>query len=381
MSDIIKAEGKLMKILILGSGRIGSTIAKLLFHSGDFHVTLASRNAETLKSLSVKTSFDTVIMDVDKEEIFPRLKGFDLVISALSFYQNVKIARSALKAGISYFDLTEDRETTKVIMEIAKEAKAGQIFMPQCGLAPGFIDILGYGLSRQFDKIRSIKMRVGALPLYPTNQLKYNLSWSTDGLINEYCKECEIIHDGKKINVLPLEGMEHFSLDGVEYEAFNTSGGLGTLCSTLQGKVEEMSYKTVRYKGHRFLIDFLLNGLQMKNKRTLLKELLESSIPMSTQDLVLIFCAVNGWIDGQLRQVSYATKLYHKKVYDEEFSAIQISTAAGICTAVDLFREGKLPSSGFIRQENIDLEEFLNNRFGTFYKDASPLGTIMQELS
>ena len=94
-------------------------------------------------------------------------------------------------------------------------------------------------------------MRVGALPQFPTNALTYNLTWSTDGLINEYCNPCEAIHDGERMHVLPLEGIEHFSLDGVRYEAFNTSGGLGTLCDTLDGRVRELNYKTIRYQGHR----------------------------------------------------------------------------------------------------------------------------------
>ena len=79
-------------------------------------------------------------------------------------------------------------------------------------------------------------MRVGALPQFPTNALNYNLTWSTDGLINEYCNPCEAIHEGKLIEVLPLEGIEQFSLDGITYEAFNTSGGLGTLCETLPAR-------------------------------------------------------------------------------------------------------------------------------------------------
>ena len=79
-------------------------------------------------------------------------------------------------------------------------------------------------------------MRVGALPVFPTNALKYNLTWSTDGLINEYCNPCESIRDGELIEVPALEELEAFSLDGVEYEAFNTSGGLGTLCETLKAR-------------------------------------------------------------------------------------------------------------------------------------------------
>ena len=120
-------------------------------------------------------------------------------------------------------------------------------------------------------------MRVGALPQFPTNELKYNLTWSTDGLINEYCNPCEAIHDGKSIDVLPLEGLEHFSLDGVDYEAFNTSGGLGTLCETLEGQVRELNYKTVRYPGHRDLMAFLMNELRLSERRELLKDILENA--------------------------------------------------------------------------------------------------------
>ena len=85
--------------------------------------------------------------------------------------------------------------------------------------------------------VRLLSETLGALPQFPTGALKYNLTWSTDGLINEYCNSCDAIHEGRRIDVLPLEGFEHFSLDGVRYEAFNTSGGLGTLCESLDGKV------------------------------------------------------------------------------------------------------------------------------------------------
>src|SRR5690606_1904430 len=138
--------------------------------------------------------------------------------------------------GTHYFDLTEDVHATKTIMELAKDAKTA--FMPQCGLAPGFIGIAARSLAARFDSVREVKMRVGALPEFPTNSLKYNLTWSVDGLVNEYCHPCEAIRNGRLQLVQPMEGLEHFSLDGVEYEAFNTSGGLGTLCDTLSGKVE-----------------------------------------------------------------------------------------------------------------------------------------------
>jgi saccharopine dehydrogenase-like NADP-dependent oxidoreductase len=209
-------------------------------------------------------------------------------------------------------------------------------------------------------------MRVGALPQFPTNALKYNLTWSTDGLINEYCNPCEAIHDGALREVLPLEGLEHFSVDGVRYEAFNTSGGLGTLCETLAGSVRELNYKTIRYLGHRDYMAFLLNELQLNADRELLKGILERAVPVTFQDVVVIFCTVSGWKGDLLMQVSDARKVYSGNVLGQNWSAIQLTTAAGVCVMVDLFRQKKL-GEGFVRQESVTLDTFLENRFGEHY--------------
>jgi saccharopine dehydrogenase-like NADP-dependent oxidoreductase len=210
-------------------------------------------------------------------------------------------------------------------------------------------------------------MRVGALPQFPANALKYNLTWSTDGLINEYCNPCEAIHEGKLTELLPLEGLEQFSLDGIDYEAFNTSGGLGTLCETLDGKVESLNYKTVRYPGHREVIKMLLADLRLRDRRALLKDVLETAIPITHQDVVLIFVVVTGWRENRLTQESYAKKIYAREIGGKLMSAIQITTAAGICAMVDLHGMGKLPAAGFIKQEQANLGDFLANRFGKYY--------------
>ncbi len=173
-----------------------------------------------------------------------------------------------------------------------------------------------------------------------------------------------------RIEVLPLEGLEHFSLDGIDYEAFNTSGGLGTLCETLDGKVRTLDYKTVRYTGHRDLVAFLVNSLRLSERRGILKDVLENSVPITLQDVVLVFVTVTGWKDGHLLQVSDARKIYHKDIAGEHWSAIQVTTAAGICAVVDLHREGKLPKKGFVKQEQVTLGDFLVNRFGKYYEKA-----------
>src|SRR5262249_40103679 len=163
---------------------------------------------------------ETLKLDVaDAGALASAMRDRDSVVSALTFAMNPTIARAALERGLSYFDLTEDVTTTHTIKQVAQQAKPGQIFMPQCGLAPGCVSIAAYHLARDFDRLAEVRLRVGALPQFPTNEMKYNLTWSTDGLINEYGNPCEAIHEGKMIEVLPLEGLEHFSLDGVDYEA------------------------------------------------------------------------------------------------------------------------------------------------------------------
>ncbi len=187
-------------VVILGAGKIGRGIARLLHLSGHYDVLVGDVSEAALASLAQETPVATKVLDVTQhDELVACFAGRQAVLSACSFDQNQGIAVAALKAGVSYYDLTEDVATTHAVRSIAECAAPGQIFMPQCGLAPGFIGILANDLCQRFERLDRVKMRVGALPLYPTNLLKYNLTWSTDGLINEYCNPCDAIRDGKLV--------------------------------------------------------------------------------------------------------------------------------------------------------------------------------------
>ena len=356
------------RVLLLGAGKIGRMIARLLVDSGDYRVIVGDVSPAALERIASRVGVGTLTVNADSpEELARALADCDSVISALSFFYNPRVAEAALAAGASYFDLTEDVATTRRVREIAERAADGQIFMPQCGLAPGFISIVAQHLTHRFEKLDSVRMRVGALPLFPTGALKCNLTWSTDGLINEYCNPCDAIHDGHRVELLPLEGYEQFSLDGVWYEAFNTSGGLGTLCDSLEGRVRELDYKTVRYLGHCTSVKLLVNELRLGQRRDVLKDILESAVPITFQDVVVTFCAVTGWRNGQLVQMTDARKVYHRQISGENWSAIQMTTAAGVCAVLDLFAGGNLPRRGFVRQEQVDFDAFLANRFGQHY--------------
>lgn len=354
------------RVCVVGAGKIGQTIAAFLSRSSNYSVTVADRDFAALKSIE-QTDIDVLQLNVeDAQTVANALTGFDAVISAAPFFLTAIIAEGAKKAGAHYFDLTEDVASTDIVRKLSENSDT--VFMPQCGLAPGFVGIAGAHLAREFDEIETLSLRVGALPLYPTNALKYNLTWSTDGLINEYCNSCDAVIDGKLGKAAPLEDLETISFDGVDYECFNTSGGLGTLAEALEGKARSVSYRTIRYPGHRDIIKLLLNDLGLVRRRDILKEVFETALPRTTQDVVLVFCTATGTQNGSFRELSFINKTAARQINGRNWSAIQITTAAGVTGVVDLVRQGTLPQSGFVSQEQVRLPEFLATEFGELYQ-------------
>ena len=353
-------------VAVIGAGKIGSTIADLLSRSGDYRVTVADRSADQLARLETLAPVETVELDVaDGRGLERLLQGKFAVLSAAPYHLTTKVAQAAKTSGAHYLDLTEDVASTRAVKALAVGAHSA--FIPQCGLAPGFITIVAADLCKRFDVLHDVRMRVGALPKYPSNALNYNLTWSTDGLINEYCEPCEAIVNGELHETPPLEELEEFALDGVTYEAFNTSGGLGTLCETLKGKVRNLNYRTIRYPGHAHIMKALLNDLRLRDRREVLKDILENAVPATLQDVVIVFVTVSGRKNGRLLQETYANKIYSRRIGQTVRSAIQITTASGICAVLDMLADGSLPATGFVRQEDIALDAFLANRFGRAY--------------
>ncbi len=366
-------------VALFGAGKIGEAIAGLLSSSGKYKVRVCDHTAEHAKRVAgFFSNCEAHKLDLkDKAAALKLLDGVEAVISALPFYCNKDVAAMAQERGIHYFDLTEDVETAKQIHLLSEKPGNKSCFMPQCGLAPGFISIAAMHLIKSFDTLETVKMRVGALPLYPNNRLKYNLTWSTEGLINEYCNLCEAIEEGRLLQIVPLEGYERLTFDGDEYEAFNTSGGLGTLAETLNGKVRQLNYKTIRYPGHLELVSFLLNDLRFTDDRESLKKIFERSIPNTAQDKCLIYVSVSGVAKEKFYERTYASAVYNGYVNKRHYGAIQITTAAGMCAVVDLLLNGKISKKvGFLKSEDVSLSDFLENQFGQYYRDEKALSGI-----
>ncbi|MSQ92380.1 MAG: saccharopine dehydrogenase family protein [Gammaproteobacteria bacterium] len=366
------------RVLVLGAGKIVALVSGLLAEAGDYQVQLADVSGEAAASVArahdLRTLSAVALDGRDPAALSRELEAHpvDAVISSLPFYCNVTVAQAARDHGLHYFDLTEDVEVTRAVRAIAEGAQTA--FVPQCGLAPGFISIAGNELISHFDELRSVKLRVGALPQHPNNVLKYSLTWSTEGLINEYGNPCHAVADRRLVEAAALEGLEEIEIDGTLYEAFNTSGGLGSLGETFGERCEQMNYKTIRYPGHCEQVRLLMNDLKLNQDRSTLKRILENAVPQTLQDVVIVYVAVTGRQNGELREENYVNKIYPQQISGRLWSAIQVTTAAGITAVVDQGLAKPGAYRGFVRQEQFRLPAVLANRFGAWFQDGSDKG-------
>lgn len=342
-------------------GKVGSLVGTLL--NKQFEVTGFDKSRP-----AVELPFKIVLGDVaDVSLLKETIKDFDAVVSCMPYNLNLPIARVAYSIGIHYFDLTEDVATTSAIRDMAKDSRG--VMAPQCGLAPGFIGIVGANLASKFSRLRDIELRVGALPRYPNGLMGYSFTWSPAGVINEYINDAEVIHNGVRKTVSSLDGIEVINIEGQEFEAFTTSGGLGTMCETYEGKVDTLNYKTIRYPGHAKLMRFMLYELILKNKRELIEQILTEAKPPVQEDVVYVYAVVEGWKGDHLEREEFY-KAYHPIEIDgQHWRAISWTTAASIAAVVEMVANGSLPNKGFIKQEDIPLDQFLKTVNGSFYEN------------
>jgi saccharopine dehydrogenase-like NADP-dependent oxidoreductase len=337
------------RIGIIGNGKIGRAVASLL-RAENFTVVIAD---------SVQQN-DCVSLDAtDKKQLMNFARDKEALVSCGPYFVNKTIAEVCSELNIAYFDPTEDTEIATFVNTLPNT----QTMMTQCGLAPGAINIIASNLMKELDEVDKVKMRVGALPKYTNNSMGYYLTWSTSGLINEYVNDCDIISNYEHKKAQPLDGYETIMVDGDRYEAFNTSGGASSMCKTFAGKVRQLSYKTIRYPGHYDRMKFLLDDLNLKHNKQMFIDLFDQEVPYTTSDVIVIFASVTGKKDGKLIE-----KTYHKKIYGQRgLSAIQLSTASGMCANIMLWAQNELPG-GAMKQEDIPYDKWIQTKFGRVYE-------------
>lgn len=346
------------KIAVLGLGKVGHLAAELLAEAG-FDVTGIDARPHAGR-------FATRQADLgDLAGMEALLKPYQAVLSCLPYALNKGVASAAHALGIHYFDLTEDVPTTRHIRELAKTARG--LMAPQCGLAPGLVGIIGADLAAQFDRVRSIRLRVGALPQNPTGLLGYAFNWSPEGVVNEYLNDCEVIEEGAQKTVSAMEWLETIYVHGTRLEAFTTSGGLGTMCETYAGRIENLDYKTMRYPGHVELMNFFFHELLMRENRAEAGRILTNAKPPVEDDVVYLHVAAEGWQGEQLRRKEFVRAWKPIDIGGRSRTAIAWTTSASVVSVIEMVRAGALPQRGFLKQEEIPFAPYLATRTGALF--------------
>ena len=337
-----------MKFLVLGAGLMGRAIALDLARSHpenevlltDIDEERAIAVAKTIAATVDGAKISSAKLDVAYyDDVVATMSGMDAMIGAVSYHHNYMLSKAAIEAGSHYLDLGGNNEVVERQMTLGPlAAKAGVLIVPNCGLAPGMACVLAAGGAKQFEQLDAIRIRVGGLPQHPRPPLNYELFFAPDGLINEYIEPAEIIHEGYRKQVESLTAIEEivFAPPFGAMEAFNTSGGASTLTRMFEGRIKELDYKTIRYKGHcekfKLLFDLgfassepIMIGDGVRTARELFTDLLRKKLTGDGRDVVLLRVTITGRTDSKNHSLAYEMIDY----YDDgnQTSAMMRTTA------------------------------------------------------
>ena len=367
---------------IVGAGRIGTAIYELLISSNSYKVSIADHIEQKLHHDNyVQLKVTKPTYDGESTQFKEFVNDKSLIINALPYTENINLFKSCFDANVPYFDLSEDDGLDNYIKEAISFGYPDIPFtMPHCGLAPGMSTVVANHLISDFKIVKDVNIRVGALSQNATNKLRYHTSWSGDGIVNEYLGDCQVVQKGKFGFVPALSGYEKITIDGHEYEAFHTSGGIGTFAKTLSDihpsvKVDglNVNYKTLRRIGHHDYVDFLVNDLGLPQHE--LTKIFKNHIPTTRKDVVILYVNVRGssddthYYDTQYSERTYLKVFKPETINGRYMTAIEYTTAIGMLAMVELYLKEKLPQEGYVKQESVKLTDALYTNFGNYYRE------------
>ena len=357
------------RFLVLGSGSMGRAVALDLGRGADVEVVLMVdsdlRSAREGKSFARSDKVKSARLDVtDHDSVLDAMEGRDVAVSCVPYQLNHALAKAAIEAGCSLVDLGGNSEVVQKELALDRAARrAGVTIIPDCGLAPGLVSILSADALGRFDSVDEVHLRVGGLPLHPRPPLDYMMVFSAAGLINEYVEPAVVIRDGKVQTVESLEDVEEIGFPEPfgRLEAFNTSGGTSTLPQTLLGKVKELDYKTIRYKGHcdrvRLLRDLGLfdaspiavSGGKVA-PRAVMEALLSQRLTYGEEDdVVLLRVQAVGSKGGRRRTLTYTIIDHGDKAAG--LTAMMRMTAFPASIVAQMIASGEISQKGALPQE------------------------------
>ncbi|MEN8233588.1 MAG: FAD-dependent oxidoreductase [Actinomycetota bacterium] len=334
------------RTLVLGAGIVGSAAVWDLVRRGHA-VTVADADEGAAATAGERFGATAAQLDVtDGEALRSAVAGFDAVVSAVPYRYGLTVAGTAIDAGAHYVDFGGNPTVVARQLTLDDAAKdAGVLVSPDCGLAPGLANVMAEHLiSTTPGRVRSVQLRVGALPKEPVGVLGYQLAFSPAGLINEYAEPCEVVEDGRHQTIDSLTRFEDVDWpDWGPLEAFSTAGGTSTMCRDHEGTVDQLEYKTLRFPGHgRIFAAFRELGLFDEtgdpSPRQVLIDALDRALPRSDDDLVL----VRVWVEtGEITRT-----LEFEDVHDGTFSALARTTAFPATALIDLAVRGEVDEKG-----------------------------------
>jgi lysine 6-dehydrogenase len=251
-----------MRFLVIGAGMQGSACAfDLLSQPGTKSVVLADRDLGHVPAFLDRWkggALELLRLDIqDHQALEGAIRRADSVLSAAPYHFNADLARVAVKAGVHYADLGGNTEIVFAQKQLDAQATKSRItVVPDCGVAPGMVNVLAAEGIRRLDETESVKIFVGGLPQQPEPPLNYMVVYSLEGVLDYYTSPGWVLRDGKRIQVEALSEIEHvvFPYPVGKLEAFHTAGGISTMPFTYEGKIRTMEYKTLRYPGHAAIV-------------------------------------------------------------------------------------------------------------------------------
>ncbi|RPH96224.1 hypothetical protein EHM69_01955 [candidate division KSB1 bacterium] len=368
------------EILIVGAGFMGRAAAYFFRNhpNGPFPVLLSDRDEAVLDSaeqfLGQGNYVNTMRVDVTHGNSLLRgLTGIRVCLSCVPHFFNPVVARACMQLGVSYVDLGMNPDITDKILAMDEEAKTrNAAFVPDTGFSPGLTNILVWELVNRFKKCESVQLWAGGLPQKPIGPLNYTQFFSIHGLVNEYFEDAREIRDGKLVTVPSLSDEETVEFPGIgTFESFVTSGGTSTLPQSLQGKVNRLSYKTMRYPGHLAALQNLRDlGLAERqpymfgecsvSPRDMLVRVLEAKLPKRVPDMVLLRVLARG--DGGREEKIELTVKHDAK---SGLSAMEQLTGFSAAAAALAVYQGKV-SPGAHTQELVIPFAWIREQLGNF---------------
>ena len=353
-----------MRMLVLGAGLQGSACAYDLLQNPDVReVRLADLRpdplAEFLKPLSGPRLLPTPLDVRDREAVLAVMRESDAVMSAIPYYFNLDLARAAAETGVHFCDLGGNTEIVLEQKALDAQVRAkGKTIVPDCGLAPGMVNILAqYGID-QLDTVRSVRIYVGGLPQQPEPPLDYQIVYSLEGVLDYYTTLSWVLREGKRTQVAALSEREAvaFPTPIGELEAFHTAGGLSTMAQRYEGKIPTMEYKTLRYPGHAHIMEAIrelglldLEAVDVKGTKVVPRDVFIATAgprlrKPEGRDLVALRVVVEGTKGGAAKRLGW--QLIDR--YDEktEISAMMRTTGYSLSITGQMQVRGEVKPAG-----------------------------------